>query len=197
MMSDIKSAFEIAMEKVDKIGKASEEERLQWKYAPEGEKLGARFLRDDIDLVAEINKLEPAAVKYVTSGVLRTLTRNIAIPKSEILKKNNKRAMDGIKLLKKDKVKVENIFSQIKRLFNHYSEQGEQQRRQAYQQVKAAFEAKVQQALQQQMGSTAGMKIDVEKQPQFQEEWRKVQNQLDGQYLQLLEGFIQELMAIP
>jgi len=196
-MSDIKSAFEIAMEKVDKIGKASEEERLQWKYAPEGEKLGARFLRDDIDLVAEINKLEPAAVKYVTSGVLRTLTRNIAIPKSEILKKNNKRAMDGIKLLKKDKVKVENIFSQIKRLFNHYSEQGEQQRRQAYQQVKAAFEAKVQQALQQQMGSTAGMKIDVEKQPQFQEEWRKVQNQLDGQYLQLLEGFIQELMAIP
>jgi hypothetical protein len=195
-MSDIKSAFEIAMEKVDKIGKASEDERLQWKYAPEGEKLGARFLRDDIDLAAEINKFETAAVKYVTTGVLTTLTRNIAIPKSEIIKKNNKRAMDGIKLLKKDKVKVENIFSQIKRLFNHYSEQGEQQRRQAYQQVKTAFEAKVQQALQQQMGSTAGMKIDVEKQPQFQEEWRKVQNQLDGQYLQLLEGFIQELMAI-
>jgi len=195
-MDDIKSAFEIAMEKVDKIGKASDEERRQWKYTPEGEKLGARFLRDEFDLVEEINKFDANAVKYVISGAITTLSRNIAIPKTELIKKTNKRAMDGIKLLKKDKVKVENIYSQIRRLFNHYNEQGEQQRKQAYQQVKAAFEAKVQQAIQQQMGTSAGVKIDVEKQPQFQEEWRKVQNQLDGQYLQLLEGFIKELLAI-
>ncbi len=103
--------------------------------------------------------------------------------------------MDGIKIIKKDKTAVENIFSQIRRLFSHYSEQGEQQRRQAYQQVKASFEVKLQQALQQQMGSSvAGLKIDVEKQPQFQEEWHKLLNQLDSQYIKLLEEYKQELL---
>ncbi len=42
-MGDIKSAREIAMEKIDKIGEPSEEERLEWKYIPEGEKLAARY----------------------------------------------------------------------------------------------------------------------------------------------------------
>jgi hypothetical protein len=36
-MSDIKSAFEIAMEKINRLSEPTEEERLQWKYLPEGE----------------------------------------------------------------------------------------------------------------------------------------------------------------
>jgi hypothetical protein len=36
-MSDIKSAREIAMEKAASIGEATAEERLEWKYLPEGE----------------------------------------------------------------------------------------------------------------------------------------------------------------
>ena len=103
--------------------------------------------------------------------------------------------MDGIKILKKDKTKAENVVSQMKRIFTHYSEQGEQQRKQAYQQVKAAFEMKVQQAIEKQGGVPEGMKIDIEKQPQFQEEWRKIQNQLDGQYVKLLDGLKQELQS--
>jgi hypothetical protein len=117
------------------------------------------------------------------------------LPRSDIIKKTNKRAMDGIKAIKKDKVNTENIFSQIRRLFSHYSEQGEQQRRQAYQQIKASFETKLQQAMQQQMGSSvAGIKIDVEKHPQFQEEWRKTLNQLDSQYFKLLNEYKQALI---
>ena len=41
-MGDIKSALEIAMEKVAKLGEATEEERLKWKHAPQGEELAAR-----------------------------------------------------------------------------------------------------------------------------------------------------------
>jgi hypothetical protein len=193
---DIKSAYEIAMEKVDKIGEASEEERLKWKYTPEGGKLAAIILKEDVDISKELNKFESKAVVYIVDEAVNTLLRNVVLPRTEINKSNNKRAMDGIKILKKDKTKTENILNQIRRIFNHYNEQGEQQRRQAYQQIKEAFEAKVQQALQQQMGSAAGIKIDIEKQPQFQEEWRKVQNQLDSQYIKLLDEFKQELLKI-
>ncbi len=41
-----------------------------------------------------------------------------------------------------------------------------------------------------------GIKIDVERQPQFQEEWRKLLTQLDSQYLMLLNEYKQELSAI-
>ncbi len=36
MGEEIKSAREIAMEKVEKLGEVTEEERLKWKYVPEG-----------------------------------------------------------------------------------------------------------------------------------------------------------------
>ncbi|MBN1368104.1 MAG: hypothetical protein JW967_09285 [Dehalococcoidales bacterium] len=194
-MADIKSAYEIAMEKVDKIPKATGEELLKWKYTPEGEKLAANYLREDFDIAAELGKYSPDIAGYIVTGATTILVRNINLPSSDIFKKTNKRVMDGIKVIKKDKVTIENLFSQIRRLFSHYSEQGEQQRRQAYQQVKATFEAKLQQAIQQQMGqNAAGLKIDVEKQPQFQEEWHKILNQLESQYIKLLEEYKQQLL---
>lgn len=196
-MGDIKSALEIAMEKVEKIDKATDEERLKWKYVPEGEKLAAEYLRQDCNLVAELSKYEPNVTKYIIEGAADILIRNINLPKGDLAKRNNRRAMDGLKNLKSDKVSAENVYSKIRRIFNHYVEEGEQQRKQAYESLKTEFEAKVQQAIQQQLGSLVGIKIDVERQPQFQEEWRKIQTQLDSQYLKLLDEYKQELSSIP
>jgi plasmid stabilization system protein ParE len=103
--------------------------------------------------------------------------------------------MDGLKILKTDKVAVENIYSRMRRIFDHYIEQGEQQRKQAYESLKTEFEAKIQQAMRQQVDSIVGNKIDIESQPQFQGEWRKLQAQLDLQYVKLLDEYKQELCA--
>ena len=195
-MGDIKSAREIALEKVEKLGEATDEERLRWKYVPEGEKLAARYLKQNLNLVAELGKYEEEVLRYIKEGATDILLRNINLPKNDLARKNNKKAMEGLKTLKKDKIGVENIFSKMRNIFNHYTEQGEQQRRQVYTQLKAEFEAKVQQAIQQQLGSMVGIKIDVERQPQFQEEWNKLLVQLDSQYLLLLNQYKQELSAI-
>jgi len=195
-MADIKSAREIAMEKVAELGEATEEERLKWRYVPEGEKLAAKYFQKDCNLVTELNKYEEAARKFVVEGTAGILVRNIGLPKSDLFKKNNRKAMDGIKALRNDKVAVENVFSKIRRIFDHYVENGEQQKRQAYESLKAEFTAKVQQAMQQQMGIPANVKIDVERQPQFQEEWQRLQNQMNSQYIQLLDEYKQELLNI-
>lgn len=195
-MGDIKSAREIAMEKADKIGEATDEERLRWKYVPEGEKLAAKYLKQNLNLVTELGKYEAGVTPYIKEGASDILIRNINLPQNELARKNNKKAMEGLKTLKKDKIGVENIFSKMRNIFNHYIEQGEQQRKQTYKRFKADFEAKVQQAIQQQMGSMVGFKIDVERQPQFQEEWRKLLAQLDSQYIILLDEYKQELRAI-
>lgn len=194
---DIKSAVEIAMEKLGKLGEATDEERLRWKYVPEGEKLAARYLREDLNLVTELGQYDESAVRYIKEGAAEILIRNIDLPRNDQARKSNRRAMEGLKTLKKDKASVENVYSKIRHVSSHYKEQGEQQRKQAYQTLKTEFEARLRQALQQQIGPVAGVKIDVERQPQFQEEWRKVLVQLDSQYLKLLDEYRQELLAIP
>jgi len=195
-MGDIKSAREIAMEKLEKLDEATDEERLKWKYVPEGERLAVRFIKQDCNLVGELSQYEENVRKYIIAGAEDILIRNINLPNNDLAKRNNRRAMDGLKILKSDKVGVENVYSKMRHVFNHYVEQGEQQRKQAYESLKTEFEAKVQQAVQQQLGPLMGIKVDVEKQPQFQEEWRKIQAQLDSQYLKLLDEYRQELRAI-
>ena len=196
-MDDIKSAREIAMEKVKKLGEVTDEERLRWKYVPEGERLAAEYLKKGGNLVTKLGQYEKHIAGYVIAGMSEILVRNIDLPRDDLTKKNNRKAMDGLKAIKNDKVSVENVYSKLRRIFNHYLEQGEQQRKQAYEELRAEFEAKIQQALQQQLGTLWQGEIDVEKQPQFQEEWHKIQTQLDSQYITLLNEYKQELLAIP
>lgn len=196
-MGDIKSAREIAMEKINKIGEPTELERLEWKYLPEGEKLAARYLKQDAQLQPELAKYDKKAAPFVTRGVVSILGKNINLPKDEGAQRTNKIAMEGIKALKTDKSRVDAVLNQMKQIFSHYTGQGEQQRQQAYNALKSDFQTKVEQALRQQMGgNTAGVRIDVEKQPQFQEEWRKIKIQLDSQYNQVLNELKQQLDEI-
>ena len=196
-MGEIKSAREIAIEKVDKLGEVTDEERLRWKYTPEGEKLAARYLKEDSNLLVELGQYNENMRNYVIAGVSQVLIRNISLPDSDLAKRNNKRAMDGLKLVKSEQVRLENVYSKMRHIFDHYSGEGKQQRKQAYASLKAESEAQVRQSLEQQLGSSMGIKIDVEKQPQFQAEWRRRQTQLDATYLKLLDEYKQELAAIP
>ncbi len=184
------------MEKIARLGEASEEERRKWKNVPAGEKLATKYLKEDTNLVAELSHYPENDRKYVVEGAAAVLIRNLGLPKNDALKKMNRRVMDGLKVMKSDKVAVENVYSRIRNIFNHYNEQGEQQRRSAYESLKAQAEANIQQQMQQQLGMMSRVKIDVERQPQFQQEWRKIQHQLDSQYLTLLKEYQQELAKI-
>lgn len=195
-MADIKSAAEIASEKVKGLEKPTDEERLRWRYVPEGEGLAARYLKQNLNLMAELSKYDEKVSRYIREGASEILIRNISLPKNDLARKNNKKAMDGLKLVKSNKVGVENVLSGIRNILKHYTEQGEQQRKQAYLQLKTEFEGRVRQAMQQQLGPLMGINIDVERQPQFQEEWRRLLIQLDSQYTRLLDEYKQELLAI-
>jgi hypothetical protein len=197
-MDEMKSAFERAMERAESLGKASEEDLRKWKYLPEGEKLAAKYLKGECDLVAEIGRYDDDNVRrHLAEGAQEVLVRNINLPRNELAKRTNKKAMEAIKELKRDKVSVENVYTKLRRIFNHYEQEGEQQRGQAYEAVKRDVEAKMQQMIQQQSGAPAPMKINVETQPQFQQEWRRTLAQLESQYLRLLDEYKQEILSVP
>jgi hypothetical protein len=194
-VSEMKSAFEKAMEKIQDIGEPTREEALEWKFLPEGQKLAARFLREDVNLTAELAKFKDEERRWVIKGAEDILLRNISLPVHEIARKANRKAMDAIKSMKKDKSGVENVFSKMRRIFDHYSQEGEQQRKQAYEMLKQEFLMRIQQALQQQ-GLSPNTKVNVEAQPQFQEEWKRTQVHLDSQYTNLLDEYKREIEGL-
>lgn len=195
-MGEIKSAAEIAREKLEKIGEPTAQERLKWKYGPEGEKLAARYLKEDTNLVGEVGKFEVAARNVIIEAVSDILVRNISLPRTDAARRNTKKAMDGLKALKNDKVAVENVLSKMRRVLDHYVQEGAKQKKDAYDSLKQQFEARIQQAVRKQTGVSAKVNIDVEKQPQFLEEWQRVQAQMEAQYLTVLDDYKKELAAI-
>jgi hypothetical protein len=196
-MADIKSAAEIAREKLEKIEAPTASERLKWKYGPEGEKLAARYLKEDtVNLAAEIKKYEGDSKRFVAASINDILLRNINLPKNDAIKKTNKKSIDGLKALKNDKAATENVLGRMRHVLDHYVQEGAKQKELAYNNLKAQFEAKVQAALRQKTGVSTNMKIDVEKQVQFLEEWQRLQAQMEGQYTNLIDEYKKELAAI-
>lgn len=195
-MADIKSAFECAMERVEGLGEASAEDKVKWKHVPEGEKLAARYLKNECNLARELAKYEPVARRYVTDGATETLIRNIDLPRSEFLKVNTERAMEGIRVLRGDNTALESVLDRIRYVINHFEQDGAQQRKQAYEALKSDFRARIERALQQRTGISLEMNVDVEREPQFQEEWRATLAQLDSQYYKLLDEYKEKLRAI-
>lgn len=194
-MAELKSAFEIAMDRAKKMGEASPEEVKKRDLVPQGERVAAKYLRGECSLTAELSKYDDEARVYVAEGARGIFLRNIDLPRSDVAKGINRMAMEGIKGLKADKGGVENVYTKMRRLFKHYEQEGEQQRREAYEAFKKEFQTMLEQQFQQQ-GLPAPVDIDVEVQPQFQEQWRRVLVQLDEQYYRLLEEYKRELEGI-
>jgi hypothetical protein len=195
-MSEMKSAWEKAMEKADKLGKLSSEELQQMEYRPTGNRIAAQYLQEEqFDLDVEITKLKgTGGRKYVIQGIQEILIRNIVLPHNEQSNKTINRALEGIQLLKENKKQFQEIYDRIGNLLNYY----QQARQQAFTQFKSTFESKIQEmsmALQQQPGMNP-QNLEAELQRQFQNEWHRVSSQLDTQYEKTLEEQKQLLIQI-
>ncbi len=195
-MTDMKSAYERAMERVQGLGEASNEEKAKWKYAPQGEAFAARYMKGKFDLALELAQLDPLAQKYVISAAFQSVLSNIEIPRTKEMKANTETALEGMRSLKKDKNTLESVMGKIKYILNHYEQDGAHQREQAFQQLKQDFQARVQNAVQQQMGTSMPIEVDVERQPQFQQEWRATLVQIESQYYKLLDDYKKELRTL-
>ncbi len=102
-------------------------------------------------------------------------------------------------VIKNDRGAAAKVITKIKNIFTHYGGQGQLQLQQAREMLKDKYEQKLKQAVTRQAGGTAGMEepgINVETLPQFQEEWRRVSVQMEGQYLSLLSEYKHELADV-
>ncbi len=183
-MAEIKSALEIALERAEKIGKASKKELEADRWLNEGRKLGAKYIREGGDLKSRLSGIDPGHLREVVSGVMEVLLRNIVLPREEEQWDGINRAMEGIECLKGSM--AGQALGNLRELLSAY-----QQTRQRYMdQVKMQMQGKVaglQQMVTQQYGPGMASEIDVEALPEFQQEWSKISGQIDEQFLQQLD----------
>ncbi len=179
-MGEIKSALEIALEKAEKIGKASKEELQAQEWQDRGRRLAAKFLGgEEVKIEEELGRLSPKERLPFLQGLLDTLLRNVVLPRDQVAMDQVKRALAGLEAVFASFPEVKRLTQEIERLLTQYL----QHREGLYQQLKQQFEAQLagmEEALAQQMG--VQVKVEVELQPKFQEEWRKIRDQLDPQY---------------
>ncbi len=195
MNDDIKSAFEIAMEKIAELEEVTPEDKLKWKFTPEGEQAALKYFKEGQDIAGAIAHFPKEAQPFVRTGAEEVLLSNIQLPSNKVLEERNKKAMDGLPAVKADKNGTNKLLNQMKQILEHYTDQGAEQRKQTYEQLKQQYEVKLKKAVSKQLGSKAegDLGISVETLPQFQEEWRRVSAQMDDQYLKLLDEFKKEL----
>lgn len=194
-MGEMKSAWEKAMEKAEKLGKPSDEELKQLEHIPTGNMLAAKFLQEEkFDLDAELTKYKGSeARRYIIQGAQEIFMRNITLPHNEHDKQVTARAMAGIKILKDNKKQLDTIYERINNLLSYY----DQARQQSFSQFKKNFETKLKEASQAlQQSVNAGVNIEAQIQQQFQDEWRRASNELDNQYQKALEEHKQQIVKI-
>ena len=185
-MGEMKSSWQIAMEKAEKLGKVSPEEINSIKYVPEGNRIASQYLQDDkSDLMAELAKF-PAddAVKHVKNGIDEILLLNINLPHNEEDMRRTNRAMAGLLLIKENKKQLETVLGLINNLVNQY----QLALKQTYEEFKKKAEMTIQQASRSphpQRGDQ--MPLEQRLQLQIQEEWRQIHNELDAQYGKALD----------
>ena len=90
-------------------------------YEPMGNAAAAAFLKNrEYDLKSEIERHPEPYRGYVAGGIQKTLLHNIMLPADQSLKETNRRAMEGLLAVKKNRRALEELFSQLEHLFNYY-----------------------------------------------------------------------------
>ncbi len=191
MGEEIKSALEIALEKAEKIGKASKEELELFQIKEEAQKLSAKFLRNELSDFEEkfaqfVKGKNPQQKKVIYQSVVDVFLKNIVLPKYEYQIDEIKKALEGLKRVFITIPEISKLCQQIENLITEYFRHKEA----IYNELLKRFNTGVsalEKALSDQLGTE--VKVNVEEHPQFKEEWGKIQEKLDEEYGQQLEYF--------
>lgn len=183
-MADIKSALELALEKAERIGRASKEEMAAARYKEQGRKLAVHYLKEGGDLEAGLRSLPGEAQPLARDAIKEVLLHNIYLPRNGEMEERQTRALEGMLQVATNKKAMARLREELEQILQNFN----QVRQGAFQQLKARYGAglgTMQRALEAQLGTK--VKVDVEKIPQFQEEWRRFQSNLLDQFEPLLE----------
>ena len=121
--------------------------------------------------------------------MLASLLRNLFLPRDEDGTQRIERAAKGIVELNQGAADIAALCQELQTIASQYG----QHRKQLYDQLKEQMRMQIEQMLMRKGMKADGMKIDPTMEPQFKEQWARLEMDLDGQYGQALEQFKAQL----
>ena len=194
-MDKIKSAFEKAMERAEQLAPPTEEERLEWKWGPEGKRLAGAFMGSKADLAKEVEKVEQPARRYLLKGLIDVLVETLRIPQNEQTLQSNERTLEALTQLMGARMKE--IAERIRYVWTQYLQFYPQQSQEAFEKLKPMVQSQLEQAVRQQTGTQSPVDLGpIEARPEFQAQWMKVLAQLEEPYESHLREFRQQIRQL-
>lgn len=167
-VNKIKSAFEKAMEKADQLPPPTNEERLQWKWTPEGKRLAGLFLASrEGASIKDIIEVEELAKPYLTKGIIGILVEAIRVPENESTLQTGERALNGLIDLIGEPLKE--ISDRVHYVWNQYLQFYHKQVEEAIEQMKPMLQEQLEHLAQERTGTQGPVDIGpIEARPEYQ-----------------------------
>ncbi len=187
-MAEIRSAMELALEKAERLGRASPEEMARSQHQDQGRLWAVQFLKEELtgeDLIQEIKRLPAAGQEAVRPAIKEVFLRNVSFPREDTPDPRQARALSGLVAVARNPKAMAGLKGEVER----FNQELLQVKNQVYQQLKARYGAGVgnmQRALEAKLGQK--LRVEAEQIPQFQEEWRQFQSNLAEQFEPRLEA---------
>lgn len=189
-MGEIKSTMELVMERAAKMGKASHDEIKHYEAIKKGMRLVADFFNGNGDSLSNLHADHPQEEQEaVRQGMIEGLLRNVFLPRDQGGEKRIEQAVCGlIDLAGGD---IASLCREMEEVIGQYTQHRQQLREQLEEQVRIQYE---QQLKARQGGQGAGgAAIPPDMHPKFQEEWIRLEQELNSQYRQTLDQYRQEI----
>jgi len=184
-MAEIKSTMDMVMERAARMAaEAGEGDYLGEEQAKEGMRLGAAYMRGEPGLGERLAVLSPAEAGPVRKGAVQALLRNIFLAREVEKQASAEKAMHGLVEVGQGDGELLQILAEMKKILDGYRQHGEQLKEQLEAQFSQQL-ALMEQNLAKQTGRA--MKLQPAQHPKFQEEWARIQGQLNEQYGQALK----------
>jgi len=191
-MAEIKSTMDMVLERAARMAaSAGEDDFSSEEKVREGMRLAAAYMRGEIgDVFAALAALPAPDHESARRGTVQSLLRNIFLPREAGPQQTAEKAMHGLVAIGRGDGQLLQVFAEMKKILDGYL----QHRDQLKQQLEAGF-AQQMEMMEKNLARQTGvaMKLQPSQHPKFQEEWARVQSQLDDQYGRAL-GQLKELV---
>mgnify|MGYP001362383353 CR=1 FL=1 len=197
-MAEIKSTMEMVLERAARMAAGAEEGNnyLGEEQIKEGMRLGAAFMRGEPGLSERLTTLPEAEKGAVRKGAVQAMLRNIFLAREVEKQELADKAMHGLVEIGQGDGELLKILAEMKKILDGYRQHGEQLKEQLEAQFSQQM-AVMEQNLAKQTGQA--MKLQPSQHPKFQEEWARIQGQLNEQYgkaLQQLKDLVENHLAM-
>ncbi|MFA6500075.1 MAG: DUF6657 family protein [Desulfurivibrionaceae bacterium] len=185
-MAEIKSTMDMVLERAARMTAGAEAgDYLGEEQLKEGMRLGAAYMRGEgVGLGERLTALPEAEKGPMRKGAVQSLLRNIFLAREPEKQELAEKAMHGLLEVGQGDGELLKILAEMKKILDGYRQHGEQLKEQLEAQFSQQM-ALMEQNLAKQTGQA--MKLQPSQHPKFQEEWARIQGQLNEQYGKALQ----------